>query len=135
MIGDGILDGDTLFVRQQETASRGDVVVFLIEGVGHRRTLRPGGRSHPAAAFEPQHGAAIYLRKTDFKRGQIAGIVVGVYRKMGEGTVTPISEVGPEEDAPRSIKETDGSRWHSSAERDEVQGAPGAQNRSVHGRK
>jgi repressor LexA len=89
MIGDGILDGDTLFVRQQETASRGDVVVFLIEGEATVKRYYPEGDRIRLQPSNPNM-AAIYLRKSDFKRGQIAGIVVGVYRKMGEATVTPI---------------------------------------------
>ncbi len=89
MIGDGILDGDTLFVRQQETASRGEVVVFLIEGEATVKRYYPEGDRIRLQPSNPSM-AAIYLRKADFKRGQIAGVVVGVYRKMGEGTVTPI---------------------------------------------
>jgi repressor LexA len=89
MIGDGILDGDTLFVRQQDTANRGDVVVFLIEGEATVKRYYPEGDRIRLQPSNPNM-AAIYLRKSDFKRGQIAGIVVGVYRKIGEATVTPI---------------------------------------------
>jgi len=89
MIGDGILDGDTLFVRQQDTANRGEVVVFLIEGEATVKRYYPEGDRIRLQPSNPGM-AAIYLRKTDFKRGQIAGVVVGVYRKMGEATVTPI---------------------------------------------
>jgi repressor LexA len=89
MIGDGILDGDTLFVRQQETASRGDVVVFLIEGEATVKRYYPEGDRIRLQPSNPNM-AAIYLRKADFKRGQIAGIVIGVYRKMDGATVTPL---------------------------------------------
>ncbi len=56
MIGDGILDGDTLFVRQQETANRGDVVVFLIEGEATVKRYYPEGDRIRLLALEPQHG-------------------------------------------------------------------------------
>ena len=74
---DGILNGDTLFVRQQDTASRGDDGGLPDRRRGHRQTLLPGGRSHPAAAFEPQHGQRSTCARPDFKRGQIAQGIVG----------------------------------------------------------
>ena len=94
MIGDGILDGDTLFVRQQDSANRGEIVVFLIEGEatvkryfaeGDKVRLQP---SNPAMA-------PIYVRKSEFRKSQIAGVVVGVYRKLdGSANVTPLAEIG-----------------------------------------
>ena len=33
MIDAGILDGDTVIIRQQQTATNGDLVVALIDGI------------------------------------------------------------------------------------------------------
>ena len=81
MIGDGILDGDLVFVRQQETADRGDIVVFLIEGEATVKRYFPEGDKIRLQPSNPNM-APIYLRKTDFRRGQIAGTVVEFYRKI-----------------------------------------------------
>ncbi len=90
MIGDGILDGDTLFVRQQEHAAKGEIVVFLIEGEATVKRYYPEGDRIRLQPSNPAM-APIYLRKQDFKAGQIAGVVVGVYRRMdGLGQVTPL---------------------------------------------
>lgn len=90
MIGDGILDGDTLFVRQQDSANKGEIVVFLIEGEATVKRFYPEGDRIRLQPSNPAM-APIYLRKTDLRRGQIAGVVVGVYRKMdGGGQVTPL---------------------------------------------
>lgn len=90
MIGDGILNGDTLFVRQQETANRGEVVVFLIEGEATVKRYFPEGDRIRLQPSNPTM-APIYLRKQDFRKGQIAGVVVGVYRKLeGGNNLTPL---------------------------------------------
>ena len=81
MIEDGIHDGDYIFVKKQITASRGDIVVALIEDEATVKRYYPEGdriRFQPAnAAMEP-----IYVRREQFKATSILGIVVGVYRKM-----------------------------------------------------
>ena len=90
MIGDGILDGDTLFVRQQDAANRGEIVVFLIEGEATVKRYFPEGDRIRLQPSNP-NVAPIYVRKSEFKRSQIAGVVVGVYRKMdAHGNVTPL---------------------------------------------
>ena len=52
MINAGILDGDTVLVKQQNTASNGDMVVALIDDSATVKTFYPGGRSYPPAAGE-----------------------------------------------------------------------------------
>lgn len=65
MIEDGILDGDYLIVRRQETAENGDIVCVLIDGEttlkrfhrkGNAITLRPANKNYPpvvVSAEEP----------------------------------------------------------------------------------
>ncbi len=81
MIEDGIFDGDFIFVRKQLQASRGDIVVAMINDEATVKRYYPEGdsiRFQPAnAAMEP-----IIVRKRDFKTVNIIGLVVGVYRKM-----------------------------------------------------
>jgi repressor LexA len=90
MIGDGILDGDTLFVRQQDSANRGEIVVFLVEGEATVKRYYPEGDKIRLQPSNPAM-APIYVRKSEFRKSQIAGVVVGVYRKLdGLKNVTPI---------------------------------------------
>ena len=81
MIEDGIFDGDYIFVRKQLQASRGDIVVAMINDEATVKRYYPEGdniRFQPAnAAMQP-----IIVRKRDFKTVNIIGLVVGVYRKM-----------------------------------------------------
>ena len=83
MIEDGIFDGDYVFVKKVATANRGDIVVAMIEGEATVKRYFPEGeviRFQPAnARMEP-----IYVRREDFRSVDIIGVVVGVYRKMGE---------------------------------------------------
>jgi repressor LexA len=81
MIEDGIFDGDYIFVRKQLQASRGDIVVAMINDEATVKRYYPEGeniRFQPAnAAMEP-----IIVRKRDWKSVNLIGLVVGVYRKM-----------------------------------------------------
>ena len=81
MIEDGIVDGDYVFVRKTPQASRGDIVVAMIEGEATVKRYYPEGdtiRFQPANSnMEP-----ILVRRTDFRSVDIIGVVVGVYRKM-----------------------------------------------------
>ena len=78
MIDAGILDGDTVIIRQQQTATNGDIVVALIDGI--EATLKrlkklPDGMIllMPENKFmEPK----VYLAQ----RVQIQGVVVGQLR-------------------------------------------------------
>jgi repressor LexA len=83
MIEDGIFDGDYVFVKKAPTAARGDIVVAMIEGEATVKRYFPEGeviRFQPAnARMEP-----IYVRQADFRSVDIIGVVVGVYRKMGD---------------------------------------------------
>jgi repressor LexA len=81
MIEDGIFDGDYIFVRKQLQASRGDIVVAMIEDEATVKRYFPEGDN---IRFQPANSAMqpIYVRKRDWKSVNLIGVVVGVYRKM-----------------------------------------------------
>ena len=83
MIEDGIFDGDYLFVRKAPAAQPGDIVVALIDDEATCKRYYPEGdriRFQPAnATMQP-----IYVNRSDFKSTMLLGLVVGVYRKMGD---------------------------------------------------
>jgi repressor LexA len=81
MIGDGILDGDYIFVRKQLQANPGEIVVAMIED---EATVK---RFYPEAdriRFQPSNPRLkpIYVNRDDFRETQIIGLVVGVYRRV-----------------------------------------------------
>jgi repressor LexA len=80
MIEDGILDGDYLVVRSQETADNGDIVVALIDQEATiKRIFRQRGRTelHPA---NPRYMPILVDPSRDFR---IQGVLVGVFRHLG----------------------------------------------------
>lgn len=81
MVEDGILDGDTVFVRRRDTAQSGETVVVLIDNEATLKRYFPEGRRvrlQPAnAAMQP-----IYLLPEQARRVQIVGVVIGVYRRI-----------------------------------------------------
>ncbi|MFT7579846.1 MAG: repressor LexA [Myxococcota bacterium] len=81
MINDGIHDGDFIFVKKQQTAARGSIVVALIEGEATVKRYFPEG---DRVRFQPANDTMepIYVRADEFRETQIIGIVVGVYRRM-----------------------------------------------------
>lgn len=81
MIEDGIHDGDFIFVRKQQTAPRGAIVVAMIEGEATvKRYYHEGTR----VRFQPANRAMqpIYVAASEFRETQIVGVVVGIYRTM-----------------------------------------------------
>ena len=81
MIGDGILDGDYIFVRKQLQAGPGEIVVAMIEDEATVKRFYPEG---DRVRFQPSNPRLkpIYVSREDFRETQIIGVVVGVYRKM-----------------------------------------------------
>ncbi len=81
MIEDGILDGDYVFVRKAPTASKGAIVVVLIDGEATCKRYFPEGDS---IRFQPANAAMapIYVHQRDFRQTMILGEVVGVYRRL-----------------------------------------------------
>jgi repressor LexA len=81
MIGDGIFDGDYIFVRKQLHAGSGEIVVAMIEDEATVKRFYPEG---DRVRFQPSNPRLkpIYVNREDFRETQIIGVVVGVYRKV-----------------------------------------------------
>lgn len=81
MIGDGIFDGDYIFVRKQLQATPGEIVVAMIEEEATVKRFYPEG---DRVRFQPSNPRLkpIYVSRDEFRETQIIGVVVGVYRKV-----------------------------------------------------
>lgn len=81
MIEAGILDGDYVVVRKQETADDGDIVVALIE---NEATLKRFYRDGNGVRLEPANSS---MKPTRVTAGEfrIQGTLVGVVRVMNPG--------------------------------------------------
>lgn len=81
MIKDGILDGDLVFVRSQETARSGEIVVALVDDEATVKRYYPepdGVRLQPANdAMEP-----LWVRPETGVELRLLGVVIGVYRQV-----------------------------------------------------
>ncbi len=81
MIDAGIFNGDYIFVRKQNTASEGEIVVVMIEGEATcKRFYHEGDR----VRLEPANSTMnpIYVHRDDFRSVDVLGKVVGVYRRL-----------------------------------------------------
>src|SRR5438132_12988963 len=81
MIGDGILDGDYIFVRKQLQAEAGEIVVAMIEDEATVKRFYPEG---DRVRFQPSNPRRkpIYVSRDDFREPPLIGLVVGVSQKM-----------------------------------------------------
>jgi repressor LexA len=81
MIEAGILSGDTIFVRKQSTANRGEIVCALI---GDEATVKYYFPEKDYVRFQPANAAMapILVRASDFRPTMLLGVVVGVYRQI-----------------------------------------------------
>jgi repressor LexA len=81
MVDAGIFSGDTIFVKKQSTADRGDVVVALI---GDEATVKYYYPEKDYVRFQPANAqmAPILVRATDFRSTMLLGKVVGVFRRL-----------------------------------------------------
>ena len=81
MIGDGIFDGDYIFVKKQPSAEPGQIVVAMIDEEATVKRYYPEG---DRIRFQPSNPdmEPIYVRKRDFRETSILGVLVGVFRKM-----------------------------------------------------
>ena len=85
MIGDGIFDGDYIFVRKQLQAASGEIVVAVIDSsAGTEATVKRFYPEGDRIRFQPSNPRLkpIYVNRDEFRETQIIGVVVGVYRKM-----------------------------------------------------
>ncbi|RUT25948.1 repressor LexA [Asaia sp. W19] len=78
MIEAGILDGDTVIIRQAETAENGQIVVALVDGqeVTLKR-LRQKGKSIALEPANPAYETQIFPQN----RVSIQGVLIGLYRQ------------------------------------------------------
>lgn len=77
MINAGILDGDYVLVRDQDTARNGEIVVALVDGEG--ATVKRFFREKDCVRLQPEnnHMEPIYSRDV-----AILGKVIGVFRRI-----------------------------------------------------
>ena len=73
----GILDGDHVVVRRQDTATNGDIVVALVGERGHGQALLQGIRPRPAPARERRRWSPSAAADVT-----VLGKVVGVLRRV-----------------------------------------------------
>lgn len=81
MIEAGILPGDLLFVRKQQTARPGEIAVAMLRGEATVKRWYPeagGVRLQP----ENQRLAPIFVPKAEAHHLQLLGVVCGVFRKL-----------------------------------------------------
>jgi repressor LexA len=81
MINDGIYDGDYVFVRKQQTAKKGEVVVAMIE---EEATVKRYYPEKERIRFQPANDTMepIYVHRSEFRAVDLLGLVVGVYRRF-----------------------------------------------------
>ena len=76
MVGAGILEGDHVIVRRQETAKNGEIVVAL---VGEEATVKRFFRENDHVRLQPENDA---LEPILTREVQLLGRVVGVCRRV-----------------------------------------------------
>lgn len=81
MIEAGILSGDTIFVRKQNTATKGEIVVALI---GDEATVKYYHPEKDYVRFEPANSqmAPILVRAQDWRSTMLLGVVTGLHRQI-----------------------------------------------------
>lgn len=81
MIGDGIFDGDIIFIRRQQEARAGEIVAVMVDGSATvKRYYRDGDRIR----LEPSNPdmEPIFVSASDARETAVLGKVVGVYRTL-----------------------------------------------------
>ena len=79
MIGDGILDGDLVVVRKQDTADNGQTIVALIDNEATVKRFYRRGNAVELAAANPAVEPIIVESGSELR---IEGVVVGVIRHL-----------------------------------------------------
>jgi len=80
MVGAGILAGDYVVVRHQESASPGDIVVALVGDEATVKYYRPREDSVELVPANPKYEPIVVAEESDFR---ILGTVRGVIRTIG----------------------------------------------------
>jgi repressor LexA len=79
MIEDGILDGDYVFVKRQNTSRNGEITVVMVDGDATvKRVYREKGRLR----LQPSNAAMEPIWVDPGQDVDILGVVVGVYRRI-----------------------------------------------------
>lgn len=79
MVGDGILDGDYLVVRRQQTAENGDTVIALVDGGATVKRFHRAGRGVELRPANPAMNPIVVEDGGDL---QLEGVVIGVLRSF-----------------------------------------------------
>ncbi len=79
MIEAGILDGDLILVRQQETANNGEIVVAMIDGFESEATVKTFYKEEDHVRLQPENPTMSPIIVKDVK---ILGKVQGVFRYL-----------------------------------------------------
>jgi repressor LexA len=80
MLGAGIVEGDYVLVRQQDTAEVGEIVIALLGEEATVKRLRKRGRTLVLEAANPAYAPIPLMQSTPLPR--ILGKVVGVYHPL-----------------------------------------------------
>ncbi|MFT6396649.1 MAG: repressor LexA [Bradymonadia bacterium] len=81
MIGDGIFDGDIIFISKQHEARKGEIVAVMVDGNATvKRYYREGDKLRLAPSNPEMEDIIVDL--TDAREAVVLGKVVGVYRKI-----------------------------------------------------
>jgi repressor LexA len=78
MIEEGILDGDVVIVRQQNTARNGDIVVAMVDS---EATVKFFFREKDRIRLQPAHPTMAPIYVDSSNNTAIQGVVIGIYRK------------------------------------------------------
>jgi repressor LexA len=81
MIGDGIFNGDLVFVRKTSVAKPGQVVIALIDDEATCKRYFPEGDTIRLQPSNPKMGP-IRVKKSDFHEPMIQGVVVAVHHQF-----------------------------------------------------
>jgi len=79
MIGDGILDGDTVFVKQQATARKGEIVIAMVDDEATCKRFYNEGDHVRLQPSNPDMEPIIVAADQPLV---LLGVVVGVYRAI-----------------------------------------------------
>jgi repressor LexA len=79
MVEAGILDGDLILVRQQDTASNGDIVVAMIDGFESEATVKTFYKEEGHIRLQPQNSTMSPIIVNEV---QVLGLVKGVFRYL-----------------------------------------------------
>ena len=79
MIEAGIFDGDYILVQQQETASNGDIVVAMVDGMESEATVKAFYKENGHIRLQPRNAEMEPIIVDDCK---IIGLVRGVFRYL-----------------------------------------------------